>query len=232
MRRHAWWTAAVLAAGVSACGSDGTASTTSSTSTTVAATTTTVSALHPLLLAVGDLAGLETEWTVMTDMDPADLGSLAESPCPDTTLAADLVERLRPTDGVIFEPTDGSLHGVQELILSGEPTQLEADLDVVFGSVESCVGEQYEVPGTGEKVQYDLLDVGDLGDQRAVATVTAFEPPDFTTTWRGHTAIVRVGGVAIMVNQFEILGSPDATPRMDDSEFAALLQAAVAKLGG
>lgn len=232
MKQHTWWTAVVLVAVVTACGSDKSAPATTPATTSAASTTVPGPDLTPLLLTVDDLVGLDGEWTVMTDMSPDDLGSLASSPCPDTTLDPELVERLRPTAGVIFEPADGSMQGVQELILSGDPARLEADLEAVIGSVESCVGEQYEVPDTGEKVQYDLIDVGDLGDQRAVATVTAFEPPDFMTTWRGHTAIVRVGDTAIMVNQFQILDSPDLEPSMTDEEFVTLLQAAVAKLAG
>lgn len=228
MKRRLWWMTAVLAAGLSACGSDGSTATT----TTAAPSTTAVSELKAKLLTVDELVGVDGEWTVMTDMTPDDMGSLGESPCPDGALADDIVERLRPTDAVIFEPSDSSMRGVQELILSGDPAQLESDLAAVFGSSETCVGEQYEVPGTGEKVQYDLVDVAELGDQRIVARITAFEPPDFTTTWRGHMAVVRVGGVAIMLNEFEILDSPDTEAAMSDDEFVTLLEAAVAKLAG
>ena len=94
------------------------------------------------------------------------------------------------------------------------------------------MGVQYEVPDSGEKVEYDLVDVGELGDQRSAATITAFEPPEFTTTWRGHTAIVRVGAVVIMLNEFEILKSPDEKPTMTDEMFTSLLTEAVSRLGG
>ena len=228
MTRRAWWMIAVLALGAAACGSDESVATT----TMAAPTTTAPSELKAKLLTVDDLVGVEGDWSVMADMTPDDLGSLAESPCPDAAIDPQIVERMIPTDAVIFEPTDEATRGVQELILAGDPEQLASDLEVVFGSVESCVGQQYEVPGSGEKVQYDLVDVPEFGDQRSAARLVAFEPPDFTTTWRGHTAIVRVGGVVIMINEFQILDSPDAEPFMDDAEFVALLESAVARLGG
>jgi hypothetical protein len=222
MTRRTGWTVAVLALALTACGSD------------AAPATSTVSPaeLKAMLLTVDDLEGIDGGWTVKADTSTADLGSLAESPCPDVALDQQLVARLKPTDGVIFEPGDGSLRGIQQLILTGNAAQLKLDLDTVFGNVESCVGVQYEVPDSGEKVEYDLVDVGELGDQRSAATITAFEPPEFTTTWRGHTAIVRVGAVVIMLNEFEILKSPDEKPTMTDEMFTSLLTEAVSRLGG
>jgi hypothetical protein len=212
-----------------ACGEDEATESTAAPVTTVAEVTTTRPVdLDTLLLDASDVG---EGWTANTELSVEDLGSLAQSPCENTAPNPTIAARLQPTAGVIFEPDDGSMQGIQELAVEGEPSQLAADLDIVFEATDQCIGVESTTPDA-EKVTYEALEIPQLGDQQMAATVTAFEPPDFQTTWRGHSAIVRVGGVAIMLNQFEILSSPDDEPTTSDADFIALLETAVAKLGG
>jgi hypothetical protein len=226
----------VIAAGLSlvaaGCGSDSepSASSTSSSSTGSSSTsgpssTASVVDLDAMLLTAAE--GPEG-WVVMGDMSPEDLGSLGDPICPDTAINPTIIARLKATSAVILEPADGSLKGMQELLVTGEPDRLAADLDIVFDTVEVC-GEEFTTVD-GEKVQYVPFDIPDLGDQRNATTLKAFEPPDFQTTWLGHSAVVRVGSVALMLNQFEIVDTPDTEPSMSDAEFMEILERAVAKL--
>jgi hypothetical protein len=218
-----------LLAAAGACGEDHKESrTTAAPATAVAATTTTASPtdLAPLLLDASDVG---EGWNASTELSIADLGSIGESPCPGTAINPTIAQRLKPTVGVQFEPADGSKRGIQEVVLSGNTERLAADLDIVFGGVDVCKDVETTTPDA-EKLRYEPLAVPELGDQRMAAIVTVFEPPDFQVTWRGHTAIVRYRSIAIMLNQFEILPSPQDKPVMSDAEFVELLRKAVTKL--
>lgn len=184
----------------------------------------TTSVLAPLLLTVDDLG---PGWEVDPDVNPADFTSIGDLRCTDSALNPTIVERLVPTDVVILNGTDPAVfEGVQELMLSGDPARLAADLDILFEAATACLGSE-RVNEDGERVRYDPFEIPDLGDQRLAGELTVGEPPDYQTTWRGHTAIVRVGAIALMVNQFEILSTPEAIPSMTGDDFIALLELAV-----
>lgn len=180
--------------------------------------------LAAMLLTADDIGA---GWAANTDLDPADLGTLGESPCPDVGINPTITQRLQATTGVLFEPVDGSLRGIQELLVrSDDPGRLALDLDAVFGAVEQCMGLETTAPD-GELVTMVRLELPAVGDSRLGATVTVLEPPDFRTTWLGHLAVVRVGNLAIMLNQFDIVDSPDVTPPTTDAEFIAMIERSV-----
>lgn len=186
--------------------------------------------LAAVLLTVDDLGA---GWQRETDVSPQDVSSIGELPCPEATVDAAVVDRLVPTAVVMFSGTDPAvLEGIQEFVVAGDADRLAADLDALFAAAQRCLGAEW-VTDDGERVRYDPFDLPDLGDQRLAGELTVGEPPDFTaTTWRGHSAIVRVGELALMINQFEILPTPEAVPAMDANGFVALLEAAVARLAG
>jgi hypothetical protein len=103
-------------------------------------------------------------------------------------------------------------------------------MDAVFGAIEQCIGIETTAPD-GELVTLAPLELPPIGDERLGVAVTVLEPPEFqTTTWLGHIAIVRVGNVAIMINQFDIVDSPDVAPPTSDAEFVTILERAIERV--
>ncbi len=183
--------------------------------------------LSALLL---DAADFGPAWVPETDVGVADFTSLGELPCPDTAINPTIVARLMPTEAAIFTNPDAAIiEGAQELLLTGDPARLAADLDILFEGAQMCLGAEW-VDDDGERVLYEPFDVPAVGDQRLAGRLTVTEP-DGATTWRGWSAIVRVGTVAMMLNVFEILPTPDAVPTISDEAFVTLLQTAVDRLG-
>lgn len=220
-----------LAVSAVACGdeNDDGRSTVASTTTVVTTTTAPTADLSALLLDVADVG---EGWSATTALSPEDLGSIADSPCAALVMNPTIIERLKPTTGVQFQPTDGSKRGLQEVALTGDPARLPQDLQAVFdGIAEVCAGVESTTPDA-ERIRYEPFAVPALGDQRLAIIWTAHEPPEYQVTWRGHTAIVRVGAIAIMLTQFDILPTPQDEPLMSDAEFVEVLRKAVDKLSG
>jgi hypothetical protein len=183
--------------------------------------------LSGLLLTPADVPG---DWQVVTEATAADFGSVADLPCEDAAVDPTIADRLTAEAGVILEPADGSLQGIRQVLVDGEAEQLGSDLDAVFGALESCLGVESTAPD-GERLTSEVFPVPELGDQRtAIATVVG-EPPDFATTWRVHTLLVRVDDVAMQLTQFEIVRDGDE-PTVTDDEVLALFETAVERLEG
>ncbi|HSB88132.1 MAG TPA: hypothetical protein VLD86_17595 [Ilumatobacteraceae bacterium] len=62
-----------------------------------------------------DVVDVGEGWSATTALSPEDLGSIADSPCAALVVNPTIVERLKPTTGVQFQPTDGSKRGSQEV---------------------------------------------------------------------------------------------------------------------
>lgn len=205
------------------CGSDET------TSTTEAQTTTTMSiaALHDMLLTVDDLG---TGWVTGEPINAADLTDSVQVPCPDQGINPTIAARLRAQSAVQFDGAGASYSHLIEFIVSGEPTQLAADLDVWFEGFDACMTSTTSAGSDPTLLSIEQLALPTLGDQRGGYVLDGRESSSDTVVWHGHTAIVRVGGVAITVGLIEILDSASAQPTIDDAAFVTMVEAAVANL--
>jgi hypothetical protein len=201
------------------------------TSTTAAPTTTvSLADLRERLLTAGEVGA---GWKPETEITAADLGGIGELPCsgvPDLAINPTIAARLVAATGIIMSPTDGTPRGIKEILVTGEPDRLSRDLDAVIGATtDNCIGKDL-VTKDHEKVRMEVVALDGIGDQRSAVTVTVGEPPDYQSTWRGYQAVVRVGPVAMMISTFQVMGTPDAKPVMDEAGFVALVKQAVAKL--
>lgn len=191
-----------------------------------ASTEPTASPVVTVPLVADDLGG---GWST-TDVDADTVVSLAQLPCPGTELDADVVERLQPTAARLLDLARGEAPlAIQQFVVQGDAEQLADDLDAVFAAAVACLGTD-RVDDAGGRVRYDPFELPPLGDQRLGGTVTIAEPPDFVQTIRGHTAIVRVGGTALMLVQYEVLSSPDAGSTFTDARYLDLLALAVDRI--
>lgn len=210
---------------VIACGDNGQTRATAPTSA-ASVTTTTMSTVHlgAMLLDASDVGA---GWQVGSDVNEADFADAARSPCG-AAMDPSLTQRLTPVAGVQFEPTDRSYKHLIEFAVTGDPTQLDSDLQAFWNAVESCPTSTSQA-GT---LTVETFAIPALGDQRIAFTLTGRESTDTTATWHGRSAAVRVGPTAIELGLTEILSAPQETPSISDAEFVKLLQAAVAKLAG
>jgi len=239
---------------VSACGGDKDAAETTTTAaaveTTAPAETTTVPETteapttvpettmpEPSTTAATGLAlGLLTQedvgsaWKRSNDLSVEDLSSIGDEPCLGATVDAKIVERLKSTVGVQYEPAEGELSGMQQLALEGDAAQLTADLDVLFKAIGSCLDKDITAP-EGEKVRYTAMSLpAGIADQVMGIAVVANEPPDFQRTWRGFSAVARVDGKVFLLNAFEILPTPETAATITAEAFTTVLQNAVARM--
>lgn len=219
----------MLALGLSAllvaCGSHGAGKSTPAPSSGVRTTTQpsstaatqSVDQLRARLLVVGDLGG---SWRLGSPINAMDLASVGQAvPCIDPAVAG----RLTAVVGTQFEPTDRSYKHMIELVIVGEPAQLNGDLHALFEAVDSC-GASAAATDTG-KASVTPLDLPPLGEQRA-GFVTRSE-----SGWYGRNAFVRVGPVAVAFGLTEALG-PQTKPQVSDETFLQLLRTAVSRLSG
>jgi len=205
------------------CGSDET------TSTTEAQTTTTMSiaALQDMLLTVDDLG---TGWVTGEPINAADLADSIQVPCPDQGINPTIAARLRAQSAVQFDGAGASYSHLIEFIVSGDPAQLTADLDVWFEGFDACMTSTTSAGSDPTLLSIEQLALPTLGDQRGGYVLDGRESSGDTVVWHGHTAIVRVGGVAISLGLIEILDDESAQPTMTDATFVSMLEAAAAKL--
>lgn len=208
-----------------ACGSDGTSGNTANP--TPSTPPTTIISIAPLdsMLDVSDVGA---GWQVGPPVTDADFSDSIQIPCTEVALNPTIIERLTPNSGFQFEPTDSSYKHIIELLVTGEPQQLEGDLQAYFEAMEGCEATSSTTTGTGTRVEQ--FTIPDLGDQRAAYVLTATASPD--ATWHVRDARVRVGSIAIQLGLAEILPTPQDEPSVTDAEFVQLLQTAVAKLEG
>lgn len=212
-----------------------TASTTGSTvpaSTSSTSSTTTVTASsEPLTSGVPILvADLGDAW-VNVPIDPLTEPSLGDLPCQDVQLDRDLIRRLEPVDAATYLLDSGDVHlAVQQYVVRGEAEQLASDLVDLFDAAQACLGVE-RVNEDGERVLYESFDLPDVGDQRLGGIMTILEPGG-VLTMRGHTAIVRVGSMVLMLVQRELLATAATVPMVDDAAFLKLLQMAVGRMEG
>lgn len=214
-----------------ACGDDGKGAdtsappvTTPAVVTTPAANTTTVATTVPIdtaamLLTASDLGA---GWKVGEDINEMDLASFAQVPCANTALNPTIVARLTAVAGAQFEGADNPQRHLMNLIVTGTPGRLSADLEALFGGLVACP--------VGDPTTVAPLTIPDLGDQHHAVTMFAKVSATSPTVWHVRLAIVRVGGVAVELGLTEILAAADAPPTVTDAEFVAFLEAAVAKL--
>lgn len=180
------------------------------------------------LLTVADLGpawAAESEWSI------DDAESLAAPLCPDTVVNPDVVARLRPTEGAVFSPVDGSLRGIMQYVVRGEAGRLAMDLEVLVGSLEVCMGEEFTVD-EGESVLVEPFPMQSIGDEVSAFRMTVREPPDFVTTWYARTAYVRMGGTLMAFSQFDIVQTAGEQPPTSDADFVDLVTMAVELLNG
>jgi hypothetical protein len=224
--------AVVVALSLAACGggtSDETATTAAPTAgaTSTASVLPTVDELDAMLLTVDDVfAG----WKLASPINEADLADSIQVPCDNTAINPTIVERLRAVTGVQFEPVDGSYAHLIEFATAGDPARLAADVDALFGALDSCGPSFTGQGGTGSGTLEELALPAGLGDQSKAYVITGKETPDADSVWYGRTAYVRVGEVLISVGQIEMLPADDLTPVISDEEFVQLVQTAVDKV--
>lgn len=182
--------------------------------------------LEQRLLNAGDIGA---GWISTTAVSAQDLGGLSSSPCPGVTIPTAVTARLKPVTGVRITPADGTNRAIIEAVVTGEEDTLAADLQVVLDAADSCTGTDI-VNDKGDKVRYDSLLLPAIGDQRMATVVLGSQAPEFQLTTHGHTAVVRVGGLAVLLTQYEVMTNPDAPPIVVDSEFISILQTAVNRI--
>ena len=211
-----------------ACGSGTNNQTTPSTNIPSTSTMSTAQIQQRLLTA----ADVGAAWRVGQSITPEDLSSLSTSvPCPGPTVSPAVAQRLTAVTGVQFEPTDQSYKHLIELVLSGEPKQLDSDLQALFEAMDSCSALASTATGA-TKLTIQKLAVPKLGDQQAAYVMTDTESPDSTATWYVRNAVVRVGSTGVAVGLAEILATPQDKPQISDETFGKILESAVGKLRG
>jgi hypothetical protein len=190
--------------------------------------TTTLSATQ-LQAKLLDVGGVGAGWQVGHAVNDADFSDATQVPCEGVTLDPPVTQRLTPVTGIQFEPTDQSYKHLIEFVLTGDPKQLDADLQTYFAALETCSTVTTTIAGASA-VRVNKLTIPKLGDQRAAYVLTGKESPGSDTTWYGRSAAVRVGSIAIELGLTEILPTGQAQPQISDEGFLKIVQTAVAKL--
>ncbi|HET6965918.1 MAG TPA: hypothetical protein VFH58_14180 [Acidimicrobiales bacterium] len=208
---------ALVGCGSSTSSKTGAPSTTATSSTTAAPSTTvpTAAQLQARLLGAGDVGA---GWQAGENITPEDLSSIAHAnPCGDDKIDPAVAKRLTAVTGMQFEPADRSYEHFIELVVTGDPTQLDSDLHALMADLESC-------PAVKD------LSIPKLGDQQAAYVMTAEESAN--AVWHVRNAVVRIGPVAVVVGMTEVLPSAQATPQISDETFTKVLRTAVTKVSG
>ena len=164
-------------------------------------------------------------WQTGQPLNSADLAAFAQLPCERSTLSPAVAKRLSAATGVQFEPTDRSYKHVIELVVTGESARLADDLASLFAAVESC-------STSGSGVDVERLPTPQLGDQRAAYAIHQPGPSGSTTTIYVRTGYVRLGSSAVALGLADFGATTTGKSQITDETYLALLNAAVAKLGG
>lgn len=198
-----------------------------STSSTSSGPTTTVSVatLTQRLLTVGDLP---SGWQLASPINEMDLVAFANLPCDNAAINPLAVKRLTASTGIQFEPVGAASGHMIELVTTGDPTQLAKDVGMLIGArEEACSGADATSDGAPLTITQLPLP-STLGDQRNAYSGHA--GPE--STWFGRSAVVCVGGIAVMIGLTEVRSSPTAAPTISDAAFVQLVQTAVQRLEG
>ena len=220
-----------LAVVLGACGSSTkTGKTTTSTSaTSVTTTTVATQALRARMLDASDVGAF---WKVGNPLNPMDLSSFAQIPCPNITVDPAVAKRLTAVTGVQFEPRDNSYKHMIEMAVTGEPGQLNSDVQRFIDAMNACaasVASTSTTSGTGT-VTGTKLPIPALGDQRAAWVGYMTESPGSQARWYSRNGVVRVGSTTIGLGLTEILSTPQDKPRFSNEEFVRILKTAVDKI--
>lgn len=212
----------LIACGDGGAGAPSTTPATAVPATTVPATAVSLDKLDAMRLTLDDVGSF---WKAGEPINDADIADSVQVPC-NPSLDPAVVQRLRAKTGVQFEPVDGSYLHVMEFLAAGEPTQLAADVRVLFDAWQSCPTTSTLPDGSSYR-DLGLVAVPELGDQRLARQVKGVATPTADVVWFVRSAMVRVGGVLVEVSLTEVV-STDASPKISDAEFAKLVAAAVA----
>ena len=222
-----------LAVVLGACGSSTKTGQTTTPTSTTSATTTTLSTpqLRAKMLDGSDVGAF---WKVGNPVNPMDLSGFAQIPCPNITVDPAVAKRLTGDTGVQFEPTDGSYKHMIEMALTGEPGQLDSDLQQFIDAMNACAASLASASTTSgtQTLSGTKLPIPALGDQRGAWVGYATESPGSQARWYIRNAVVRVGSTAIGLGLTEILFTPKDTPKFSNAEFVQILETAVNKIGG
>lgn len=189
---------------------------------TTESTTTTSSLPQSRLLTLSDVGQRWKNGPAVTDEVFADA---TQVPCKGITLDADTAARLRPSEGVQFEPVDSKYLFMSELVTTGDATQLAADIDEYLAVERKCANTPDNGLLTFEEIKFPTL-----GDQQSVWVLSAYDTGSDTAVWHIRSAIVRVGGTMVNVNLTEVLETPTQALQVSNSEFARIVKAAVSRL--
>jgi len=192
--------------------------------TTAAASTTLPEDLSKYLLTLDDVG---STWKLGHTVGEADFNDFGQLPCPDSAINPTIINRIRPTIGVQFEPSAEGARHLLQFVLTGESTRLAMDLEALIGAEQACADT---TPSGSNSFKVERMTIPDLGEQRAAFVLRGLETNGSTSTWYVRQAVVRVGTVAITIGLTEILSSPDAAPSIPDTEFVRILTAATARL--
>jgi hypothetical protein len=204
-----------LLTGLTACSGS---STKPATSPTPGPTATSTAALEDGLLAAADLGN---GWRVGNAVNQEDRKAFAQLPCDSAKLDASVATRLTAVAGRQFEPTDRSYQHVMELVVTGSPGRLDADLRAIFAALASC-------PPTGP-VTVRERSIPSVGEQRAAYTFTQ-APPRSRSVLLVRVAYVRTGAVALMLGVTDFQAAAPGTSTFTDATVEKLLGKAVERL--
>lgn len=142
-----------------------------------------------------------------------------------TQLNMDIPEITRTAEGQV-----GNMVAVQEYMLAGEVSDIEATFAALRDGIDACI----DVPTEMEEgtVTSERLDVGEIGDDRiATRTVLDDRSGGGVVLWTGNDAIVRIGTILWSVNVIELIAGADAEPVLDADEIQSIIDTAAEKIG-
>lgn len=219
-----------LSAALVSCGS----ATTSRSAPAPQTTSSTLSRtqLQTRLLTVGDVgsAWQKGQDQVGEAITPEDLASVGTSiPCSDVAMDPALAKRLTAVTGVQFQPADHSPKHLIELVITGQPGQLDSDLRALVGIMDTCAARTATTTGTSN-LTLKKLALPTLGEQQAAYVMT--DSVDSSGVFYVRNAIVRRGSVAVVLGLMEGLATVQDKPQISDATFVAMLRTAVDKVHG
>lgn len=208
------------------CGDDGpgtVAPTTEPTTVPTSSAPPSADELTSLLLTAGDLG---PGWELGQPVNEFDFADSVQIPCDAMAINPVIAQRLTPTAGIQFAPTDDSMQFVAEFAGAGQADRLEADLYFFAEGMDACAAST--AAGDQAGLSVERLSLPAVGDQSMAFTTIGGEPSG--PTWHVRSARVRVGAIAITLNVTEIGADDPTQPTMSDAEFVELLETAVAKV--
>lgn len=234
MKVSRMWVVLGVLGGLLACTNDDGAGTTTAVTTVASTTTVPATTAAPSTSAPEDLsrylltlADVGANWKLGHSVGEADFNDFGQLPCPDSAINPTIINRIRPTIGVQFEPSAEGARHLLQFVLTGESARLAADIDILIGAEEACAAA---TPSGSNSFKVERMSIPDLGEQRAAFVLRGLETDGSTSTWYVRQAIVRVGTTAVTIGLTEILPSPEGAPSIPDSEFVRILTAATAHL--